>query len=368
MKWPPRFAVSGNPLAPLRRILARIKWSKVGLFLFSLALFILALEFMKTGARGLAPLIRDLLRVNHPLNALGFGWLFAYGVLSGSPVAAASLTFFDAGVITSTDALAMITGSRMGAGVIVLMIGLIYVLRGHERTTSLVTGLLALVVTATVYLPAFPIGYSALSSGLLNGSAAISQGEEMISIIDQVYGPLVQTAVRFLPDWVIFLMGLGVIIGSLNLFDKALPQLTLKESAFDGVPRLLYRPIVTFALGLLITMLTMSVSVSLGFLVPLSARGYIRRENLVPYIMGCNISTFIDTLVAGLLLQNPVATGIVLAEMLSITLVSALILLLFFGPYERAVLRFVVWLTGHTGRLVVFFALIFLIPVGLLFI
>jgi Na+/phosphate symporter len=358
--------VSGNILTSLKAVVARIKWGKIGLFLFSLALFILALELMKTGARGLAPLIRDLLRINHPLNALGLGWLFAYGVLSGSPVAAASLTFFDAGVITSTDALAMITGSRLGAGVIVLLVGVIYALRGHERTTSLMTGLLALVVTTSVYLPAFPIGYSALSTGLLNRT--FDQDEQVVSIIDRVYGPIVQTAERFLPEWMIFLAGVGVIIGSLNLFDKALPQLTLKESAFDGVPRLLYRPIVTFMLGLLVTMITMSVSVSLGFLVPLSARGYIRRENLVPYIMGCNISTFIDTLVAGLLLRNPAATGIVLAEMLSITLVSALILLLFFSAYERAVLRFVAWLTQKTGRLVVFFALIFLVPVGLLFI
>ena len=62
--------------------------------------------------------------------------------------------------------------------------------------------------------------------------------------------------------------------------------------------RLLYRPLVTFALGLAVTTLTMSVSVSLSVLVPLSARGYIRRENVIPYIMGANITTFVDTLVA----------------------------------------------------------------------
>jgi Na+/phosphate symporter len=128
----------------------------------------------------------------------------------------------------------------------------------------------------------------------------------------------------------------------------------------------LYRPAVTFALGFGITLLTMSVSVSLGLLVPLSARGYVRRENLVPYIMGCNISTFIDTLVAGLLLRNPTAAGIVLAEMLSIIIVSSIVLLFLFQFYERSILRFVMWLSETPHRLTVFFVLLFLIPLALL--
>ena len=99
-------------------------------------------------------------------------------------------------------------------------------------------------------------------------------------------------------------------------------------------------------------------------MVPLSVRGYIRRENLVPYIMGCNISTFIDTLVAGLLLRNPTAAGIVLAEMLSIVVVSGIILLFFFQFYERSVLSFVMWLSETPQRLGVFFVLLFLIPLA----
>jgi Na+/phosphate symporter len=62
----------------------------------------------------------------------------------------------------------------------------------------------------------------------------------------------------------------------------------------------------------------MSVSVSLSILVPLSDRGFIRRENLIPYILGANITTFIDTLLASVLLDNPLAFTIVLVQMVSI--------------------------------------------------
>ncbi len=102
-----------RPTSTARRVWKHIHWGKIALFLVSLFLFILALTLMKDGARSLAPLVRDSFRVTNPVNSLGFGWLFAYVVMSGSPVAAAALTFFDAGVITQLETFTMITGSRM---------------------------------------------------------------------------------------------------------------------------------------------------------------------------------------------------------------------------------------------------------------
>jgi len=348
--------------------LRRIRWRKIGLFVGSLMLFILGLETMRTGARGLAPLITGLLQVSNPVNSLGFGWLFAYAVMSGSPVAAASLTFFDAGLIDQVGAFAMITGSRLGASLVVLLIGAIYMLRGHERLASLATGVLALSVTASIYLPALPLGYLMMTSGVLDGLIPFNPQGALISLIDVVFGLPVALAGRLLPEWMVFLLGLGVIIASFNLLDRALPNFSLKESAFGQIARLLYRPIVTFSLGFGLTLLTMSVSVSLGLLVPLSARGYIRRENLVPYIMGCNVSTFIDTLIAGLLLGNPKAAVIVLAEMSSILIISLIVLLFFFPAYERAVLRFVIAVTRTRKRLIAFLIAIFALPIALLFV
>ena len=101
-------------------------------------------------------------------NSLGFGWLFAYLIMSGSPVAAATLTFFDAGVIDELSTFTMITGSRLGASFIVLFIGFIYVLRGRDRATSLSMGILSFTVTATTYLPGLVIGIVLLKTGVLD--------------------------------------------------------------------------------------------------------------------------------------------------------------------------------------------------------
>jgi Na+/phosphate symporter len=345
----------------------RVAWRKIGLFLLALLLFILSIQFLKSGAKALVPFIREGLAVQNAWNALGFGWLFAYVVLSGSPVAATALTFFDAGAIDRLGAFTMIAGSRLGASFMVLALGFVYALRGHERKGSLAMGLLSLIVTFAVYVPALAVGYGLLRTGAFDWLHP-ALGGGVVSLVDVVFDPVLDLALRFLPRWVIFLLGFGVLWSSLNLIDDALPNLHLQESAFGGMARLLYRPVVTFALGLLITSLTMSVSVSLSVLVPLSARGYIRRENVIPYIMGANITTFVDTLVAALLLNNPQAFTVVLVEMVSVGLVSLAVLLLIYPPYERAVLRGVEIIDRSQLNLAIFLLIIVGVPVALMFV
>ena len=347
------------------RTRGRINWRKLFLFALSLFLFILALQLLKSGAKALVPLVRDGLAVSNPANALGFGWLFAYVALSGSPVAATALTLFDAQAIDGLGTFAMITGSRLGAAFIVLAIGFVYTLRGHERQGSLAMGLLSFIVTAAVYLPALGLGYWLLRMGAfdwLQPRGALG----LVSAIEVVFHPLVTLAEARLPHWLIFALGFGVLWYSLSLIDHALPDLHLQASAFGGMARLLYRPLVTFALGLAITSVTMSVSVSLSMLVPLSVRGYIRRENVIPYMMGANITTFVDTLVAALLLNNPQAFTVVLVEMVSVAVVSLAILLLAYRPYERALLRVVEVIGERRRNLALFLILIVGLPVGLM--
>lgn len=345
----------------------RIAWRKIGLFILSLFLFLLAITLMKEGARALTPLVRDGFKVTNPANSLGFGWLFAYLVMSGSPVAAAALTFFDAGVISQLSTFTMITGSRLGASFIVLFIGFIYVLRGRDKSTSLSMGLLSLTVTGTTYVMALLVGMALLQSGVLEG-VQLQSGALLNSLTDLIFDPIAALFLTFLPRWSLFLVGLLIILFSFNLFDKCLPEMTIKESQVGHVSRLVYRPIIMFLLGAAVTMVSMSVSVSLSILVPLSHRGFVRRENVIPYIMGANITTFVDTLLAAVLLDNPPAFTVVLVEMLSIAIVSLIILVTVYRPYQKGILHWVGWVSSNNRNLAVFMFVILLIPIILLFV
>ncbi len=340
----------------------RVNPGKILLFAISLFSFILAIMLMKEGAQGLVPLVRNSLSVTNAASALGFGWLFAYVVMSGSPVAAAALTFFDAGVVQELGAFAMITGSRLGASFIVLFIGFLYVLRGRDRASSLSMGLLSLIVTATTYLPGLLLGTVILRAGWLD-AIQVRSGMLLTSVLDLAIAPLVGLAIGVLPGWAVFLIGLGVILFSFKLFDTCLPEMSLKKSRVGQVSRVVYHPGVMFGLGALVTLISMSVSLSLSILVPLSDRGFIRRENVIPYIMGANITTFVDTLLVAVLLDNPPAFTVVFVEMLSITIVSIVILLTAYRTYGRLVLSAVAWVATSNRNLALFLSAMFLAPV-----
>ncbi len=340
---------------------------RILLFVISLSLFLLAIELIKNGAAGAAGLIERYLDIEHPLNALGFGWLASYLVMSGSPVAAVSVAFLAAGALGQLSAYAMIVGSRLGASFIVLFVGFMYVLRGHERRAGLTMGLLALVVTASVYLPALLLGALMLELETLD-FVQLGGGAVLSSALAQVLAPIVEPLSSLLPGWGVMLVGLVVLWVSFFLFDRALPELDLEQSRFSQVARIVYRPLPMFMLGSALTLITLSVSLSLSLLVPLSARGYVRRENAIPYIMGANITTIVDTLLATVVLGSGDALSVVFASMLSVTLVSLAILLLFFRRYERAMLSLVEWATATNRNLALFMVTIMVLPLVLLFV
>ena len=339
--------------------------SRVLLFLVCLALFLVAIELIKNGATGAAGLIERYLDINSPVNALGFGWFASYLVMSGSPVAAVSVAFLAAGAVDQLAAYAMIVGSRLGASFIVLFVGFMYVLRGHERRAGLTMGLLALVVTSSIYLPALVVGGLLLKAEALD-FVQLGQGAVLSSLLEQAMAPIVGPLSEFLPGWGVMLVGLVVLWVSFYLFDRVLPELDLQQSRFSQVARLVYRPLPMFILGSALTLVTLSVSLSLSLLVPLSARGYIRRENAIPYIMGANITTIVDTLLASVMLGSSEAFTVVLVTMVSVTPVSLAVMLLFFRRYERAVLGLVEWATDSNRNLALFVFSILIVPAVLM--
>jgi sodium-dependent phosphate cotransporter len=350
--------------APPRRVTWPLKATTAIVALF---LFVLALELLKRGARPLGPVLTGTLGIQNATNTLGFGWLVAYAVLSGSPVAAIALSFFHEQVINDVQTFTMITGSRLGASFIVLFVGFLYYLRGHQRGASIAIGVLCLIVTATIYLPAMALGIWALNGGWLDRFAPRG-GSELTGILDAIYDPILTRLDRLLSGfpWLFFFLGVGVLLFSFSLLDRALPEMHAERSAFQGIGRLVYRPAAMFLLGMAVTSVTLSVSVSLSILVPLSAKGLVRRENMVPYIMGANITTFIDTLFAALVMSGGAAFTIVLVEMLSVALISIVVLLTSYRWYERGVLAMLDGIMRDNRGLAVFVAVMLITPLALL--
>jgi sodium-dependent phosphate cotransporter len=338
---------------------------KAASFLAALFLFILAIQLMKKGAEAMAPRLQGTFPVDNMVSTMGLGWLGAYLVLSGSPVAAASLSLFAAGAISRAQTFTMLTGSRLGASFIVLLVGFLYAVRSRNRRESVGMGVLALSMTAIVYVPGMLVGYGILKTGALDG-IQWQASAEVNTVIDAVWGPIVGFLEGSVPGPLLFPLGLAVILASFKLLDLVLPSLDGDRHA-ESRSHWLKRPWPMFFLGMLAALLTLSVSVALTILVPLASKGYIDRREALPYIMGANITTLADTLVAAMILGNPIGVQVVLAEAIGVTIVTLLLLGFLYRPLSRGVMALDEWIVATTPRLVTFVAVLFVMPIGLLF-
>jgi solute carrier family 34 (sodium-dependent phosphate cotransporter) len=333
----------------------RVLW--VLSLVLALFLFVLAIQMMKTGAKALAPTLH--VTKWNALATLGLGTLLAYLFLSGKPVTATALALFTAGGLTKLQAFTMISGGRLGAAFIVLLIGFLYARRGSNRRDTIGMGVLALSLTAVVYIPAMMLGYGLLKSGVLNGihltSAPLQQ------TIDVIYSPIVDKLAAVLPDALLLPLGGAVIVLAIRYLDGLLPEVEDPER-IEAKSQGLRSRWPMFLMGFFITLVTISVSVALTLLVPLTAKGQVSRRQAVPYILGANVATMIDNLIISIVTGNPVGVQIVLAEFFAVAFVTALLLAFVYKPLSQGVIAVDDWVVDKRSHMMVFMVGLFLLP------
>lgn len=343
--------------------------TRVAFLVAGLGLFVTALGLMKAGAAALVPTLEGSMFTDNAWSTLGLGWLGACVVLSGSPIAASALTLLDGGAIDRTQAFAMLTGSRLGAAFVVLVVGGIYAVRhrgvtgGHRAPLSI--GILSLQMTVVAYLPGAAVGYVLLRNGALDG-LDIGTSPGLTSTTDALFGWAVHLAVAALPSWALFPVGLGVLLVGFSCFDRVLPAVGGSRLAGDDRLAWYRRKWPMFWVGCGVCLLTLSVSVALTVLVPLVAKGYLRRANTLPYIAGANITTLADTLVAAILIGNQDAVRVVFAVTVIVGAWSVLLLATAYPLVRATLLATARAVLVSRPRLVGFVIALFAVPLVLI--
>jgi sodium-dependent phosphate cotransporter len=332
----------------------------------TLLVFLFAIRLLGSATEALTPTLRRTLNrvVVSDSSALGLGWFASYVLANGSLVAALSVSLFSSELIARSQLFLMIVGSRLGGAAVVVFIGAFDYLNEELDSVreAMSLGLLTFLLTHSIYLPVVVVGYLALP--------VLPLGVRAEGAAPAVDGPLAGT-VAALTDGIVavvgpgvaFLLALGCIAASLRLFDHVLDGIDTEHLRQRYIVGLDNRWL-SFGLGLVITGLTTSVAFSLGVIVPLYNRGHIKPREIMPFVLGANVGTLVDTLIVAVALGTPIGIRTVLVILGLGTLVSV-VTLVWYGPYQSIIRTLQAELLGSAGYFVGFLLSLLVVPLVL---
>jgi sodium-dependent phosphate cotransporter len=333
----------------------------------TLLLFLFAVRLLGTATDAARPVLERLLRriVVGDVSALGLGWLASYALANGSVVAALALSLFDSGILSAGQLFVMVAGTRLGGSAVVVFVGALdYVQKRHYALQSSVSmGILTFLLTHSIYLPATAIGYASLP-WLRGPFRAVGRTLEAGGGPPAVVEPATRVLTARIGAAPTFVLAVALLFVSLRLFDALLDRVetaTLRRHLFVHFERTW----LSFGLGVALTVVTTSVAFSLGVVVPLYNRGYVERDELVPYVLGANIGTLADTIVVAAVLGSPVGVGVV-TLLVACSSALTLVVLVSIGPYGRSVAALDDRLLEDRRAFVVFVASLVAVPLALL--
>ena len=263
----------------------------VGTFAVIVA-FLFAVQLLGTATNAFSAELEVILRqiVGGEMSALGLAWVGSYLLGNGSVIAALALSLFTANLLTPSQLFLMVAGSRLGAAAIVIFIGALdYVQKQqYSLSDSVRLGLLAFLLTYTIYLPVTLVGSLVVPaiSSVFDFGHLLGFNIQLPALSGVIAGALTEEY----GAGPIFFLAVVLLFGSLRLFDRVFTHVDtdwLREHYFVH----LENRWLSFGLGLLVTGLTTSIAFSLGVIVPLYNRQYLKRSEIVPYILGANIGT-----------------------------------------------------------------------------
>lgn len=285
-------------------------------------------------------------------------------ITSGSTVAAIAVSLFDAEIVTGAQFLLLVAGSRLGASGIVVLVGALDYFQKRRYTMGEATslGLLTFLITHTVYLPATVLAFLGLPV-LRRSLSGVGRAVEVSGTPWVIVEPAAIALVETTGAAPAFIIAVALLLVSLTLFNCVLEHVDTTWLRQRFFVRFQHRWVAA-ALGMLITAATTSIAFYIGVIVPLYNRNYVTRREVVPFILGANIGTFLDTIVVGIVLDAPSAVEITLG-IVGVATAITLGILVFFEPYLTGIGAIEHHLVAHRRTLHLFVASLVLVPVVL---
>ena len=281
------------------------------LYIFLLSIKLLGTSFQLFGKGFAEQLITSY---SNPFLGLFTGILATSLIQSSSTITSLIVGLVGGGVIPIAYAIPMIMGANVGTTITNTLVSLTFVTRKEDfrrafagATVHDFFNLCTIVVFFPLEINFHIIQKTALFlTNLFEGVGGISITSPLKLIIDPVVKSFkhLLTDIASFPDTlagiVMLVLAIVVIASSLIYLVKIMRSLTVRHTE-SFIDRYLFRNAVSaMTLGLALTIVVQSSSVTTSFIVPLVASGVINLERAYPYTLGANVGTTFTAILASL--------------------------------------------------------------------
>jgi len=291
----------------------------VTLYAFLVSISMLGASFKLFGG-GIVPGI--IQSASNPLVGLLVGILATTLVQSSSTTTSIVVVLVGSGAMPVSTAIPVVMGANIGTSVTNTLVSLGHVTRTSEYARAVAASTVHDFFNISAVVILFPLQ---VTTNLL-GRAAESLanvfydigGLTFTSPLKALTAPAVETVSSLVGGrgWLLLILALVVMFVSLRYLVVIMKSLVMGrvEAVFDVV--LFKNPARAFVVGLILTVIVQSSSVTTSLVVPLAGAGLLALRQIFPYTLGANVGTTITAMLASLAVGEVSAVTVAFAHLL----------------------------------------------------
>ncbi|OGD52754.1 hypothetical protein A3K81_06635 [Candidatus Bathyarchaeota archaeon RBG_13_60_20] len=341
--------------------------------MISIYFFISAIILIKSSAKimGVALAETIVLLIRDTTSAVFSGWIITAMLHSSGAFDSIVVAFTSSGVMPLNLAVAAIIGAEVGTTVTPFLISVIERMKGNRDSEAgfnvAITHVLYNLITLAIFYP-LELFFGLFTNVAMQGSNIFVKAPWLSAVPDilEVITPWVGPLLEHIPPWAGIVLGAIILIVALGAVEKYMTAIFSMPRSWNLLRSTFMRPRRAFVAGFLFTVLVPSTTVMVSLLVPLATSGVIRAEYyILPYILGANIGTVFDVMVAALATGDPISMGVWLVH-LSINVIGALIFMPLLKPFA-ALTRKVAHFVSASPRVTITLTVLFhIIPAAII--
>jgi solute carrier family 34 (sodium-dependent phosphate cotransporter) len=293
----------------------------LALFSFLFALDLLISSFQHLGTAAAETII---LATSNPFTGLFIGLLITAIIQSSSTTTSMVVALVASGSITLEGAIPIIMGANIGTTITSTIVSLGFITKKKEFRRAVAAGtyhdffniLTVLILFPLEYYYGFLSGLSQFIATRFFNEPVGANGNDF-HFLGTGLGLLVNGIVGAIDNgFILVVLSFGLLFGSILFFRKVISDLLGLHSRDGRLQRFLFKsPLKTFGLGLILTALIRSSTITTSLVVPLVAKKVVKLRDSIPFILGANIGTTITAFIAAMSNSN-IAISIAIAHFL----------------------------------------------------